>query len=245
VHALRWAHRPPAGAPITTVTIFRFAPGRRLWAFQEMGRARAPLAATPGLEFWRLCGAGTSPGFSIRPDPSRYGLVSTWSNEQALKDFFERSRLFADYRARAAEVWTAALLPLRGHGRWGGTCPFGPVVMDLPQSLPVVALTRARLRLRGLVRFWVRVPAINRQLLGAPGLRLALGIGELPVIRLGTLSVWDDVASLEAFAYRPGPHAAVVRASRRHGWFAEELFFRFAAVGSAGTIDGRDPVTGS
>lgn len=245
MHALRWAYRPPAGAAITTVTILRFAPGSRLWAFQQMGRARAPLRATPGLAFWRLCGVGASPGFSIRPDLSRYALIATWSEEHVLKDFFEDSRLFADYHARAVEVWTAALLPRSGRGRWGGTCPFEPVHEDLPASLPAVALTRARLRLGGLVHFWARVPAVNRQLLGAPGLRLALGIGEVPWLRPVTFSVWDDVASLAAFARGPGPHATAARAALRRGWFAEDLFFRFAAIGSAGAIDGGDPLTAS
>jgi hypothetical protein len=101
-------------------------------------------------------------------------------------------------------------------------------------------LTRAHLRLRGVLDFWARVPAINRQLLNSPGLRLALGIGELPWVRPITFSVWDDVASLEGFA-RGDAHGAGARAAALRGWFAESLFFRFAAVGSAGTIDGRDP----
>lgn len=241
MHAFRWAHRPPAGASITTVTIWRFAPGQRLWAFKQMGRARAPLAATPGLGFWRLCGSGASPGFSARPDLARYGLVATWSDEHALEDFFARSPLFAAYRARAVEAWTIALLTRGGRGRWGGTCPFGPGLSDLPEGLPVVALTRARLRLRALLSFWARVPAINRRLLRAPGLRLALGIGELPWIRPITFSVWDDVASLEAFARGATPHAVAARAALARRWFAEDLFFRFAAIGSAGALDGRDP----
>src|SRR5690606_4574477 len=139
-----------------------------------------PLAATAGLEFWRLCGSGAGFGFSAVPDLSRYALVATWSSVHALDNFYSESPVFADYRARAAEVWTAALLPTGGRGRWGGTCPFGHIYKSVPEGLPVVALTRARLRLRGFFNFWARVPAVNRQLLRAPGLRLALGIGELP-----------------------------------------------------------------
>lgn len=242
--ALRWVHRPPSGAPITTVTVLRFPPGQRLWAFQQMGRARAPLAATPGLMFWRLCGSGGGLGFSARPDLSRYALIATWSSEHVLDDFFARSPLFADYRARAGEAWTIALLTARGRGSWGGTCPFGPGLSDLPEGLPVVAITRARLRLRGFLNFWARVPAINRRLLRAPGLRAALGIGELPWIRPVTFSVWDDAASLEQFAWAGSNHQAVARAALARRWFAEDLFFRFAAVGAAGTLDGREPAFG-
>ncbi|MBZ5708323.1 hypothetical protein [Nannocystis pusilla] len=240
--AIRWLHRPPAGATITTVTVLRFPPGQRLWAFKQMGRARAPLAATPGLQFWRLCGTGGGLGFSARPDLSRYALVATWSSEHVLQDFFAASRLFADYRARADEAWTVALLTLRGRGSWGGACPFGPGLGDMPERLPVVALTRARLRLRGFLPFWARVPAINRRLVRAPGLRLALGIGELPWIRPVTFSVWDDAASLEQFAWAGSNHQAAARAALSRRWFAEDLFFRFAAAGSAGTVGGRDPL---
>lgn len=244
-HEFEWLHRAPAGAAITTLTVLRFARGERLWAFKQMGRARAPLAATPGLEFWRLCGCGGGEGFSIRPDLSRYALLGVWSSEHVLGDFFAASPLFADYRARAAEAWTIALLATRGRGRWGGACPFGPGAEDLPEGLPVAALTRARLRAAGLVAFWSRVPAINRRLLAAPGRRFSLGIGELPWVRPVTFSVWDDAASLDAFAHGGREHADAARAALARGWFAEDLFYRFAALGSAGALSGVDPLRSS
>ncbi|MFY0536245.1 hypothetical protein [Nannocystis pusilla] len=104
----------------------------------------------------------------------------------------------------------------------------------------MVAITRARLRLRGFFNFWARVPAINRRLVRAPGLRAALGIGELPWIRPVTFSVWDDAASLEQFAWAGSNHQAAARMALARRWFAEDLFFRFAAVGAAGTLDGRE-----
>lgn len=246
-HGFTWGHRAPQGAKITTVTLLRFARGSRWWAFTQMGRARGPLAATPGLEFWRLCGSGGGLGFSARPDLSRYALIATWSSEQALLEFFAGSGVMAGYRARAAEAWTVAMVPLRGRGSWGGGCPFGPVPEGVPGSLRVIALTRATLRLRGFFSFWSRVPAINRRLVAMPGLRLAQGIGELPWIRPITFSVWDDEASLEAFAFAGSNHEHAARAARARRWFVEDLFYRFAAIGSAGAFDGGDPagLTGS
>lgn len=247
--AFTWLHRAPAGATVTAVTLLRFDRGARWWAFTQMGRARGRLAATRGLQFWRLCGSGGGLGFSARPDLSRYALISTWSSEQAMEDFFGGPRgVLADYRARAAEAWTVALLPRRGRGSWGGTCPFGPGLADLPEALPVVALTRARLRLGGFFSFWSRVPAINRRLVTMPGLRHAQGIGELPWIRPVTFSVWDDAASLDRFAFGGSNHEQAARAAQARRWFAEDLFYRFAAIGSAGALGGRDPaamLTGS
>ena len=83
------------------------------------------------------------------------------------------------------------------------------------------------------------VPADLHQ---APGLRLALGIGEAPLGLQGTFSVWDSSAALNAFAYDRAPHAAVVTRTAQEGWYAEELFARLALLSAEGTLGGRDPL---
>jgi len=237
------ALRAPPGAALTTFTVLRYPPGQRLWAFKLMGRARRPLAATPGLGFHRLLGTGSGYGFSLLPDLGRYALLATWSAETAADDFFAASPLLAACRERGAELWTVKLLPLRSRGAWGGAEPFSAraPAPALPSTLPRVALTRASLRLRALPGFWSRVPAINRSLLAAPGLRLALGVGELPWIRPVTFSVWDDDAALERFAFHGSCHHAGARAAHQRRWFREDLFTRFAAIASLGRVAGRDP----
>ncbi|MFY0536246.1 hypothetical protein [Nannocystis pusilla] len=79
--ALRWVHRPPPGAPITTVTVLRFPPGQRLWAFQQMGRARArwppPRASRSGACAAAAAASASPPGRTCRATPwSRPGLRS-------------------------------------------------------------------------------------------------------------------------------------------------------------------------
>jgi hypothetical protein len=86
------------------------------------------------------------------------------------------------------------------------------------------------------------VPPVSADLHAAPGLRLALGIGEAPLGLQGTFSVWDSLSALNAFAYRRAPHAAVIERTQREGWYAEELFARFAVLSTAGTLDGADPL---
>lgn len=103
-------------------------------------------------------------------------------------------------------------------------------------------MTRARLVARRAVRFWRAVPPVSADLHRAPGLRLALGIGEAPIGLQGTFSVWDSASALTGFAYSRPAHAAVVRATASHGWYAEELFARFALLSSRGTLAGVDPV---
>lgn len=233
--------RAPAGAPLITFSVCRYPPGQRFWALRQMGLARRPLAHTPGLGFHRLLGSGGSPGFSLRPDLGRYALLAVWSSEQAADDFFAASRLLASWRAHASELWTVKLLPRRTRGSWSGHTPFTGPPLDLDPDLPSVVITRASLRLRALLSFWRRVPAINRGILQSPGLRLALGVGELPWLRPVTVSLWDDDAALERFAYHGSCHHHAARAAIDRRWFREDLFARFAAIASQGRVDGRDP----
>lgn len=235
------ALRAPQGVPLTTFTVFRYPRGQRWWAFKNQGRAGRPLRATAGLTFFRLLGSGS--GFSVRPDFSRYALLATWSSEAAADAFFADSPTFAACHARAAESWTVKLVPRRVRGAWTGRDPFlaGAAAPALPDELPVVVLTRASLRLLALPSFWSRSPAINRHLLVAPGLRVALGVGELPWIRPVTFSVWDAAAPMEQFAFHGSTHHDAARAARARGWFKEDLFARFAAIASHGLLDGRDP----
>jgi heme-degrading monooxygenase HmoA len=56
----------------------------------------------------------------------------------------------------------------------------------------------------------------------------------------GTFSLWESASALKEFASAEA-HAAVVARTEPERWYAEELFARFAVVGSRGTLDGRDP----
>jgi len=233
--------RAPPGAALTTFTVFRYPPGQRLWAFKLMGRARRPLAATAGLGFHRMLGSGSGLGFSLLPDFGRYALLASWSSEAAADDFFVGAPLLGECRERGAELWTVKLLALRSRGAWAGAEPFAVHPGPLPPALPRVVLTRASLRPGALPGFWSRVPAINRSLAAAPGLRLALGVGELPWVRPVTFSVWDDDACLDRFAFQGSCHHAGARAAYQQRWFREDLFARFVAIATQGRVAGRDP----
>lgn len=230
--------------PLVTVHLFGVTPAGTLPAMMRVALDRSELAATPGLRFWKLLGTGRGQTFSLRDaDPMRWGLLGVWDHPVALVDFERRSPVVAAWRRLAVERWRADLRPLRSRGRWSGQEPFTPTD-PVHREGPVAAVTRARLRAGRVRRFLRAAPPVSAAARDAPGLRFAIGIGELPIGLQGTFSVWDDVGSMTRFAYRGAPHRRAVEATPREGWYAEELFARFAVLQTTGTVGGVDPLRG-
>jgi hypothetical protein len=206
-----------------------------------MATDRLLLRKTPGLAFGKLLGTGSGRTFTpADADPRRWGLLAVWS-EEAAADAFDRNRLVGRWRALADEEWSVRLRPLSARGLWSRQEPFGRPAAAAWDG-PVAAITRARLVLRRALRFWRAVPPVSSDLHRSPGLQLALGIGEAPLGLQGTFSVWQSSAALNAFAYRRAPHTAVIDRTAREGWYAEELFARFAVLSAAGSLRGADPL---
>ena len=225
-----------------TLGLFRFGPWRnRLWAFKQMGVAPPTLDAVPGLRFHRLLGTGSGDGFSPWPDTHDIGLLQVWEDEAAAKDYFAGHALHRKFIERSVEHYRLDLLPEHGHGHWAGTEPFAYSGVRR-SSGPVAVITRATIRFGALPAFWRSVPSIRRTLATAPGLVLAEGIGEWPLIQQATFSVWRDVADMMHFAYTSAHHRQAVANTRQKGWFSEELFARFTLRNVHGTWGGNDPL---
>jgi len=107
---------------------------------------------------------------------------------------------------------------------------------------PVVALTRATMRVSRFLRFWSRVPDISAVIGADPNVIFKIGIGEVPLLHQVTFSIWPDAASMAHFARGDGPHGRAIKAVRDEGWFSEELYARFAIVDHWGTWGGKNPL---
>lgn len=205
---------------------------------------RRRIRGTAGVRFAKLLGTGSGHTFRWRDaDPRRWALLVAWDERTAAGDF-ERSPVIGGWSRLAEETWRAELRPLAARGRWSRRCPFGDPTGGSPGPVggAVAAVTRARLTWRRAREFWQAVPRVSAELSGQPGLRLALGIGEAPIGLQGTFSVWESAAALRAFAQGSAAHQEAIRLTRRRGWYAEELFARFAVVDTTGTVDARDPL---
>jgi len=210
-------------------------------AVARMALDRRHLARTPGLRFAKSLGTGDGRTFTIRDaDPRRWALLCAWRDADHARAFNRDSQVVAAWGRLAEETCRLDLSPLAARGRWSGRSPFGDPHPRRHDGV-VAAITRARITARKAATFWRAVPPVSADLQAAPGLRLALGIGEAPVGLQGTVSLWDDDRALRAFAYGRAAHTDAVARTATEGWYAEEMFARFAVLGCVGSVDGRSP----
>jgi hypothetical protein len=230
---------------IATFHLFREPPWRAPVATARLGTDRLRIRGTPGLRFARLLGTGTGSSTAPGADLARTALFAAWESTAALARFeagWFGTRM-ARVRRRGGEAYAVHLRLLSGHGQWAGQ----DVLADLAQGDsrgPVAVLTRARVRPSAWWRFRTLQHMVARDVAAAAGLLAVVAIGEAPVGLQATFSLWADSAAPAVFAYRRPAHREVVRRTRDEHWYGEELFARFAPVGSWGTWDGRDPLTG-
>lgn len=225
--------------PLVTLHLWRLPKGRLPWALTHMGLERPRLRRTPGVRFAKMLGTGDGRTFTVRDsDPTRWGALVCWSSVEAAAT--ASTALFGGWERAATESWRVDLSPLTSKGRWSRREPFGAPVPRRVEG-KVVAITRARLNARKAGGFWRAVPPVSADLHRSPGLLAAIGIGEAPVGLQGTVSLWQSADALRDFAHRGAAHREVIRRTTEEGWYAEELFARFAVIGSKGTLDGADP----
>jgi hypothetical protein len=230
---------PDAVTPVVTVHLWGVPTRRVPGAVRRMVTQRRALQRTDGLTFAKLLGTGSGRTFTPGDaDPNHWGVLACWSSAEAATAF-EAGSVVRSWDTVAEERLRLVLRPLSAKGSWAGSQPFGDPAER--SEGPVAAITRARLRPHRTLTFWRAVPPVVSELHAAPGLRLAVGVGEAPVGLQGTLSLWDDDAALARFAYSGEAHSEVVRRTASAGWYAEELFARFAVQDVDGTFQGRTP----
>jgi hypothetical protein len=189
-----------------------------------------------GLEFRRLLGTGRGSDTGPGADLSRTAMFAVWADEAALDRYLDAART----RSGLAERFDVRLRAVGGHGTWRGTDVLAGLAPGSDAG-PIAVLTRADVLVRSWRPFRAVGPGVSAQLGAADGLLAVAGVGELPVGRLGTFSLWSGLGAMRAFA-SSAVHRDVVRRTRAERWYGEELFARFEPYGSSGTWDGRDPL---
>jgi len=196
------------------------------WAILRMGLDRLQLRRKQ-IEFWKLLGTGSGETFTIRDaNPYRWGVIMVGKDLPNLAHW--------DRRAIARKEFS--IQPIAVNGLWAKQDPFASMERVDGKSWQgkVAAITRARIKWRHNRKFWRSVPPVNLALHSSPGLESAIGIGEAPIGLQGTFSIWDSPQAIRDFAYRSPAHQGVIEATKRIGWYSEEMFARFAVIKESG-----------
>jgi len=227
---------------IVSFSVVRY---RRLFipiAFFAMAIHRLPLWLNKKCKFWKLMGCGRNGTFDLQPDWQQWSLMAVWESESDFTDFKSNSFVAWWWRSFSFEEWTILSIPLASHGEWDGKDPFKMTDYDKEHVGPVAVLTRATIRFSKLKRFWTHVDPVAQIMTQADGYLHSVGIGEAPFIRQATLSIWESMDKMKAFAYGSKEHADVIRKTRKEDWYSEELFARFKIVSSSGMLNGKNPI---
>lgn len=228
---------------IVSLTIVRYRKAFIPMALFAMAIHRIPLWLQKGCTFWKLLGSGRNGAFDLQPDWQQWGLLAVWDNREDFERFNNRSFVNKWWDLFTYERWTLLCIPLQSHGKWDGKEPFGGADIK-DHSGPVAVLTRATININRLKNFWANVDGVAKLMKDAPGFITSFGIGEAPVYRQATFSVWRSIEDVKAFAYASKEHAEVIKKTRLEKWYSEELFARFIPFANIGTINGKDPLKG-
>lgn len=227
---------------VVVVLLVDFAVRHRSWGWLRLAQGSAGFKGVPGLRLAKVMGSGHGGGFGLRPSASHQGLVFVLDDQASAQAFCSSPELQA-FVARAREHWlgTLAVTSVRGawdQQGWGVTPEASLGMLPAIPGLPVAALTRGSIRPAKAMAFWRYAPPAQAELGQAPGCQLAMGLGEAPLVRQCTFSLWDDTASLVAYAHQ-GAHRQAIAAAARHGFFAESMFARMRVLTMSGTWCGR------
>jgi hypothetical protein len=240
-------------AAVLLVLIAR-RPGQWWWGLGRYVLGPWALRGVPGLRLCKVLGSGHEGGFGLRPSWDRQGLLCVFDSREQAEAFAEHHPTAQAYRQRARECFMALLRPTSSRGTWSGLGlqppterhtepPDGTANPNEPSGAPaapqmaMATLTRASIRPLAAWRFWRHAAPSQADLEHAPGCLLAVGLGEAPLLRQATFSIWQSVADMERYAHS-GAHQSAIRAAYQGGFFSESMFTRFAPLWLRGTWKG-------
>ena len=225
----------PFSGDVSVLIVARMQASATLWGWSRLVRGSRALWRERGLRFARVLGSGHEGRFGLRPSATVQGLFAVFEDAEAADTFVERSAEVASWRAHASELVVATLRACSSRGSWGGhTIGVGTALTPRGR---VASLTRASIRIGRVVPFWRRAPPAQASLDAAAGCVWAVGLGEAPLLRQATFSIWESNAAMDAYA-RSGAHLEAIRAARQGEHFAESMFVRFELLSLEGQWKG-------
>lgn len=233
-------HVPIAG--VVVVLLVDFIASKKSWGWMKLAQGASNFKHVPGLLFSKVMGSGHDGGFGLRPSSTHQGLVLLFDTVVNAHAFLEGD-VSIQYKQYAREWWSATLVIDSSRGEWNDVS-WAPTdlakegLTHLQQDSTLVAtLTRASIRPASALAFWRYAPQAQADLANASGCILAMGLGEAPLVRQCTFSVWRDTQSMLNYA-QGGAHRTAIQAAYKHTFFSESMFVRMRVLSMAGVWRG-------
>jgi len=226
---------------VVVVLLVEYLPKHKGWGWLRLAHGQAGLQQVPGLRFAKVMGSGHQGGFSIRPSASHQGLIAVFDCADSAQAFLQGPQTVA-YKERARQFWAGLMCVDSVRGAWDGllwaNTP-SQSLSDFEHKLdnsgqgPLAVITRATIRPAKAMAFWRFAPSAQTDLENAPGCTLAIGLGEAPLLRQCTFSLWNNTPSMLAYAHG-GAHQTALEAAYKNDFFAESVFVRMRVMQQEG-----------
>lgn len=222
---------------LASVHIADLSPTRAMaTVHQRKSRLRAPGLRNANLAFAARLGGS----LLTKTDIHRAALIAFWDDDAALDRFLADAPLAQTF----ANGWRLRLEPLRAWGSWPGLPDDLPKARNVERDGPVAVLTMGRTRMNRLPAFLRTSAKAEAAVVGAPGLMWATALARPPFV--ATCSLWESSDASRAYAFSAGhAHNDAIAAGRAKPFHHQEAFIRFRPYGSAGHLDGRNPLPDS
>lgn len=236
---------------VVVVLLVDFMRSQRGWGWMRLVAGPAAYKPVPGLMAAKVMGSGHGGGFTLRPSATHQGLLCRFEHADAAMDFLHGEQVQA-YRVRARECWGGLMAVTSARGEWDqqtwGLSDTRSAQLSADWQLrlppftgvaPLAVLTRASIHPSKATAFWRHAPATQASLDAAEGCLLAMGLGEAPLVRQCTFSLWQDEGAMLHYAHQ-GAHQQASGAAYRNQFFSESLFVRMRVLRMAGQWQGED-----
>jgi hypothetical protein len=233
------------------LTVVRYPSRFIYFAICAMALFRLPLKRNKNILFHKLMGCGKNGSFDIHPDWNQWAILiflnelpdleRSKDNPEEIHNTLYGSFISGWLKKFRCETWTIGLQLMEGHGSWDGKKLLTDERESNRSTGPIAVLTRATIKWSKLRNFWQNVAPVSNQMKDAPGLITSIGIGEMPLVRQATFSIWESLEHMKTFAYSMHEHREVIKKTRKEKWYSEDMFLRFRPVFSIGSIRGQNP----
>jgi len=218
------------------VILVKFKPNYFLWGLYQLAFGRFFMRKIPGLNFFKLLGCGNNGGFGLKPGLNRQGLFCCFESEKFARNFLKNSMVVKNYKKAAKEFFSVELKSFSSRGAWSQN-----IIKEsttVPSSGPIASLTRASIKINKAKKFWSLAPSSEISLHSYKGCLLSAGLGEAPILRQATFSIWSDPDSLNSYA-RTGAHSKAIKMANQEKFFSESMFVRFKPFNAKGVWRGK------